>query len=126
MVDRLVADYRRFPTDQSFDLYAADVKFQDPLNSFHGIQRYREMIELMATWMQDIQMDLHEIQRDRHQIRTRWTLHFTAPLPWRPRVSIPGTSRLEIGQRGDRELIVAHIDVWDISRWQALRQVFQS
>ena len=126
LVEQLIADYARFPREQSFQLYADTVQFRDPMTQFRGIRRYQEMIQFMGTWFQNIQMELHDIQRDREMIHTRWTLHFTAPVPWQPRISIPGVSHLTVATVDHAEKIVLHVDEWDISRWQVLRQLFQS
>jgi hypothetical protein len=45
----------------------------------------------------------------------------TPPLPWQPRLAIPGKSELKVNQNN---LIVSHIDYWHISRWSVLRQNF--
>ena len=44
ILDILQHDYARFPEAQSFEIYAEDVFFQDPLNQFRGIARYKKMI----------------------------------------------------------------------------------
>jgi hypothetical protein len=87
-------DYQRFPIDQTYDIYADNVYFQDPLNQFRGIKRYREMIGFMSQWFQAIKMDVHAIEQQGNIINTRWTLHWTTPLPWRPRIAISGRSRI--------------------------------
>ncbi|MEO1127354.1 MAG: DUF2358 domain-containing protein, partial [Cyanobacteria bacterium J06639_16] len=39
ILERIKADYARFPADQSYELYAPDVYFKDPLNEFRGVNR---------------------------------------------------------------------------------------
>ncbi|ASC70504.1 hypothetical protein XM38_014430 [Halomicronema hongdechloris C2206] len=123
ILERLKQDYQRFPEDQSYDLYADQVYFQDPLNRFRGLARYRQMIQFIRRWFIDIDLQLHAIDRHADQIVTRWTLAFTAPLPWRPRIAIPGHSELQLNPAGQ---IISHIDYWDCSRWAVLRQVMMS
>jgi len=121
-VEKIRADYARFPHDQSYDLYAETVYFKDPLNAFHGVQRYRQMIGLLQTLFSDHHIELHEISQPRpDQILTKWTLSMTAPLPWQPRLSIPGRSELQLNEQG---LVTSHIDDWDCSRWAVLKQVW--
>ena len=44
-----------------------------------------------------------------------------SPLPWKPRLAIPGKSELKLNS--DR-LIVSHIDYWDIPPFEVLKQNF--
>lgn len=123
IIDVLKADYARFPRQQTYTIYAADVYFEDPLNRFRGLDRYRQMIALISRWFARIRLDLHHIHREDNQIETRWTLSWNAPLPWQPRIAIPGRSLLQLDSQG---LIIAHIDYWDCSRLDVLRQHFRS
>jgi hypothetical protein len=124
----LQEDYQRFPLNQSYEIYAKDVYFKDPMTEFRGITRYQAMIGFMTHWFQNIQMELHDIKQvteisepPRDRIETRWTLSWTTPLPWQPRIAISGRSELMLNEQN---LIVSHIDYWDCSRWDVLRQHF--
>lgn len=121
ILQTLKEDYLRFPRDQTYSLYASDVYFKDPLNEFRGVQQFQKTIQFMATWFKNIQMDLHDIRREGQEIQTEWTLHWTTPLPWKPRIAIPGRSELTLN---DREQIIAHIDYWHCSRFDVLKQHF--
>lgn len=121
IVELLKHDYQRFPKDQTYSLYAEDVYFKDPLNEFQGLKRYKRMIQFMDHWFIDTRMDLHQIEQLDEQIKTHWTLRWKAPLPWKPPMAIPGWSELTVNDQG---LIVAHIDYWDCSRWDVLKQIF--
>lgn len=119
LISTLKADYDRFPIDQTYDIYAEDVYFKDPMNEFRGVQRYRQMIGFIQTWFRNVQMDVHDIQQTGNQIRTEWTLSWNTPLPWNPRISIRGWSELTVNQDG---LIASHIDYWHGSRWDVVKQ----
>jgi hypothetical protein len=121
LLDILRADYQRFPENQTYDIYASDVYFKDPLNEFRGLKRYQEMIRFIQTWFQDVRMDVADIQQQENSITTEWTLHWTTPLPWRPRIAIPGRSELKLNREG---LICSHIDYWHCSRLDVLKQHF--
>ncbi|MGG6263499.1 DUF2358 domain-containing protein [Leptolyngbya sp. AN03gr2] len=123
LVEALREDYARFPKNQSYDLYAADVFFQDPMNRFRGVDRYRGMIKFIETGFLNVQMDLHSIEQIGDQIQTRWTLSWNAPLPWKPRMAISGRSELTVNSEG---LISSHIDYWDCSRLDVVKQIFNS
>ena len=123
IIEILKEDYQRFPVNQTYSIYAPDVYFQDPLNKFRGIKRYKKMVNFIQTWFLDPKMDLHNIQRLGDTIKTEWTLSWNTPLPWKPRISIPGWSELDLNSDG---LIVSHIDYWNCSRLDVLKQHFFS
>ena len=123
IIDRLKQDYQRFPLDQSYDLYRNDVFFKDPLTQFRGIKRYQEMIGFMNQWLHDMTLELHNITRSEDTILTEWTLSWTTPLPWKPRISISGNSQLKLDQQ---DKIISHIDTWKCSHWQVLWQHFSA
>ena len=115
------ADYSHFPQDQTYEIYDRDVYFQDPLTSFRGIKNYRQNIEFIARWFQDIDLQLHTLDVKEDRIETSWTLSWTTPLPWQPRIAIPGWSELVVNKSG---AVVSHIDRWNCSRWDVLKQHF--
>lgn len=119
IIQILQEDYQRFPADQTYSIYAKDVFFKDPLNQFHGIERYKQMISFINGWFGEPKLDLHKISLSGDTIETRWTLSWTTPLPWKPRISIPGWSELKLNAEG---LITSHIDYWDCSRLDVLKQ----
>jgi len=128
IIQILKEDYQRFPRDQTYEIYAKDVYFKDPMTEFRGIKRYQAMIGFMSHWFQNIQMELHNIEQIsdrteplRDRLETRWTLSWTTPLPWQPRITISGRSELMLNEQN---LIISHIDYWDCSRWDVLRQHF--
>ncbi len=117
----LKEDYARFPQNQTYDIYADEVYFKDPLNEFRGVKRYRSMIAFLDRFFSNIEMEVHNLTQEEVTIKTEWTLNMTPPLPWKPRLSIPGWSELIINEQN---LIVSHIDYWQISPWQVLSQNF--
>jgi hypothetical protein len=119
----LQADYGRFPQNQTYDIYADDVYFKDPLTEFRGVKRYCAMIDFLQRFFSNIELEIHGVESAAELIKTEWTLNMTAPLPWQPRLSIPGRSELRINAKN---LIVSHIDYWHISPWSVLRQNFFS
>lgn len=121
ILETLRQDYQRFPADQTYSLYADQVYFKDPLNEFRGIKRYQAMIKFLGTFFQNVQMDLHRLDHEDNTIYTEWTLHLTSPLPWKPHLSIPGKSELQVNERN---IITSHIDDWHCSRLDVLKQNF--
>ncbi|MCF2148262.1 DUF2358 domain-containing protein [Desmonostoc muscorum LEGE 12446] len=123
IIEIIKEDYQRFPVNQTYSIYAPDVYFQDPLNKFRGVKRYKEMINFIQTWFLNPKMDLHNIQRLGNTIKTEWTLSWNTPVPWKPRISIPGWSELGLNSDG---LIVSHVDYWNCSRLDVVKQHFFS
>jgi hypothetical protein len=121
ILETLAQDYKNFPEAQTYSIYAADVYFKDPLTQFRGLKRYQEMISFIKTWFQDIVMEVHSLQQAEQVIESRWTLHWTTPLPWHPRISISGRSELTLNAANQ---ICSHIDYWDCSRWEVIKQHF--
>ncbi|MBW4506148.1 MAG: DUF2358 domain-containing protein [Scytonematopsis contorta HA4267-MV1] len=121
IVEILKEDYKRFPANQTYDIYAPDVYFKDPLNKFNGVGRYKLMIKFIETCFMNCKMDLHNIQREGDTIKTEWTLNWNTPLPWKPRISIPGWSELGLNSEG---LIASHIDYWHCSPLDVVKQHF--
>lgn len=122
ILEVLEQDYQNFPANQTYSIYAEDVYFQDPLNKFYGVQRYQKMINFISKFFVDIKLDLHDINRSGDTIKTEWTLNWTAPVPWRPRMAISGYSELKLNASG---AIVSHIDYWHCSRLDVLKQLWQ-
>ena len=121
LVSILRQDYERFPDNQTYEIYTDDVYFKDPLNEFNGIKKYKAMIGFLGTFFGNVEMDVHDVRQEGDLIKSEWTLNMTSPLPWKPRLSIPGWSELKISEAN---LIASHVDYWHISRWQVLRQNF--
>ena len=120
--DRIRQDYANFPHNQSYDLYAENVFFQDPLNRFNGVDRYREMIGFINRWFQNPRLELHSLElKPGNGFQTRWTLSWVAPFPWQPSMAISGWTDYAVNENSQ---IVSHIDYWNCSRWEVLKQVF--
>jgi hypothetical protein len=121
ILDALKEDYRTFPKNQNYGLYAKDMSFKDPLSQFRGRILFRLLIGFMSIFFWDCIFDVHQIQRVGHEIRSDWTVSWTTPLPWKPRIHIPGWSELVVN---DEELISSQIDYWHCSRLDVLMQHF--
>jgi hypothetical protein len=81
------------------------------------------MIQFLGRWFQAIDLQLHDIAQVNQEITTRWTLNWTSPLPWKPRIAISGRSELTLNEAG---LIISHIDYWDCSPWDVVKQHFRT
>jgi hypothetical protein len=121
IIEILKQDYQNFPKEQNYAIYGENVYFQDPLTKFSGLPRYQKMIAFIDQWFLNVQLDVHQIERQEEQIKTEWTLSWNTPLPWQPRIEISGRSELILNQD---DQIISHIDYWYCSPWDVLRQHF--
>jgi hypothetical protein len=80
ILDILRQDYQRFPIDQTYEIYAQDVYFQDPLNQFRGVEKYKKTIGFIQSWFIHPQMEVLELEQIDQIIHTRWRLSWVRPL----------------------------------------------
>jgi Uncharacterized conserved protein (DUF2358) len=121
IISILREDYAKFPIDQNYQIYAEDVYFQDPLTRFRGLTRYRQMVGFIQAWFKDPQLESYEIEQVDRSITTRWALRWNTPLPWYPRIEITGRSEILLNAE---DLIISHIDYWNCSPLDVLKQHF--
>jgi Uncharacterized conserved protein (DUF2358) len=121
IIEILKEDYQRFPENQTYSIYAENVYFQDPLNKFTGLERYKKMIKFIHTWFINCKMDVHDLKQDGNNIKTEWTLSWNSPLPWKPKISISGWSELSLDSDN---LICSHIDYWHTPPLEVVKQNF--
>jgi len=129
ILDIIQADYAKFPEAQTYSIYSEDVYFKDPVYKFQGIKQYQKMIGFITFWFKNLKLDLHDIARTENLVKTRWTMSWDAPLPWKPRISVTGWSDLTVdkfaGESGDRELIISHVDYWECTKVDVIKQHFK-
>ena len=119
LLEIVTADYQKFPQAQTYEIYAPDVFFKDPIYEFQGLEQYKKMIGFITYWFAHLQLELHHIHQENSTIHTQWTMSWNAPLPWQPRIAVTGRSELIISPTG---LITSHIDYWNCSRLDVIRQ----
>ncbi len=113
-------DYKHFPENQNYSIYAENIHFKDKIYDFYGLKKYQKMIGFLTKCFKNLHLELHDIQRNENQIDTRWTMTWNSPLPWQPFISVSGTSELKV----ENNLIVAHYDYWNCSIFDVIKQHF--
>lgn len=93
------------------------------MSQFRGVKIFRTMLTVMEKVFLNCVMELHDIRQEGNIIRTEWTLSWNTPLPWKPRIAVPGWSELTLNEEG---LIISQIDYWCCSRFDVLKQHFQT
>lgn len=113
-----------FERDLSYDIYSQDIFFKDPVNTFKGKFNYRIIFWTLRfhgrLFFTELHFDLHNVQSTEPEtILATWTVRGILRLPWKPRLLFHGYSTYKLNQDG---LIYEHIDTWDRSPWQVLKQ----
>ncbi len=121
IVEILKQDYQNFPNNQTYSIYSDNVYFKDPVYNFSGLKKYQNMINFLTKWFANLKLQVHEIKRNNDLIETKWTMSWNSPLPWQPYISVSGRSKLQVNQDN---LIISHIDYWDCTKWDVIKQHF--
>ena len=112
-------EYASFFSPMERQFYSSNVEFIDPLNSFIGIDKYQNNVDLLAgrtalgkILFSNAVINLHNIEQlGTNRLRTRWTLQVTVKfLPWQPRPKFSGISDYTISNDG---VVVKQEDYWD-------------
>jgi Uncharacterized conserved protein (DUF2358) len=116
-----------FDRDISYDIYTPDISFQDPVNRFQGKFNYRIIFWTLRfhakLFFTKIFFDLHEVDRSsENTILAKWTVRGTLRVPWKARLYFEGYSTYKLNSEGK---IYEHIDTWDRSPAEILRQFFR-
>ena len=116
-----------FETDLSYDIYSKNIYFKDPVNTFKGKFNYRIIFWTLRfhgkLFFSSLYFDLHEIgQTADDEIVAHWTVHGTLRVPWKAGVLFNGYSTYKLAPDGS---IYEHIDTWDRSPGEVLRQFFR-
>lgn len=117
-----------FTTDISYDIYSQDIFFQDPVNTFKGKLNYRIIYWTLRfhgrLFFTELHFDLQDVyQTSPNTIRADWTVRGTLRLPWKPPLVFNGYSLYTLNANA---LIERHIDTWDRSPGEILRQFWGS
>lgn len=113
-----------FQKDLSYDIYSSDIYFRDPVNTFKGKFNYRIIFWTLRfhgrLFFTDLAFDLHDVYPEsKTSIRADWTVRGTLRLPWKPELLFNGYSLYQFNAKG---LIYEHIDTWDRSPGEILKQ----
>jgi hypothetical protein len=113
-----------FKKDITYDIYSPDIYFKDPVNQFKGKFNYRIIFWTLRfhgqLFFREIYFDLHEvIPENQDTIKASWTVRGNLRLPWKTSLYFEGYSTYKLNEQGK---IYEHIDVWDRSPKEILRQ----
>lgn len=116
-----------FQKDLSYHIYSQDIFFQDPVNTFKGKFNYRIIFWTLRfhgrLFFTELFFDLDNIQQaSENTIRADWTVRGILRLPWKPPLLFNGYSIYTLNADA---LISEHIDTWDRSPGEILRQFWR-
>ncbi|XP_060964978.1 uncharacterized protein LOC133033945 [Cannabis sativa] len=106
-------------------IYAEDCIFEDPTIRFRGKELYSRNLKLLVPFFDSPSIGLENIEKDLSSETTfvvaKWKLRTYLKLPWRPLISINGSTVYEL----DGEFkIVRHAESWSVSALEAIGQIF--
>lgn len=113
-----------FDRDISYAIYSPDIFFQDPVNTFKGKINYRIIFWTLRfhgrLFFTELNFDLHDIALISDDvILANWTVRGTLRV-LRARLLFNGYSTYRLRQG----LICEHIDTWDRSPGEIVKQIF--
>eukprot|EP00252_Welwitschia_mirabilis_P022078 TRINITY_DN5858_c0_g1_i1.p1 TRINITY_DN5858_c0_g1~~TRINITY_DN5858_c0_g1_i1.p1 ORF type:complete len:194 (+),score=34.52 TRINITY_DN5858_c0_g1_i1:36-617(+) len=108
-------------------IYAEDCCFVDPTIKFKGRDLYQRNLQLLVPFFLDPCLVLCSIKEDKNNgqdiIEAKWKLRTRLKLPWRPLISLEGFTIYDL----DANLkIINHTETWNMSAFDAVKQIFIS
>ncbi|KAJ6434287.1 hypothetical protein OIU84_017899 [Salix udensis] len=107
------------------EIYDEDCIFEDPTIKFQGTKLYSRNLKLLVPFFDCPSIGLQNIEKGVNSetdfVLARWKLRTYLKLPWRPLISIDGSTVYEL----DNKLkIVRHAESWNVSALEAIGQIF--
>ncbi|KAA8536968.1 hypothetical protein F0562_029446 [Nyssa sinensis] len=106
-------------------IYAEDCTFEDPTIKFRGKELYSRNLKLLVPFFDHPSIVLQKIEKGvnskTNSVLATWKLRTYLKLPWRPFISIDGSTVYDLD---DKFKIVRHAESWDISALEAIGQIF--
>ena len=104
-------------------IFSEACRFEDPNNAVTGLNKYRQALSLLfepeASTVKDVTVS---VAADGRSVIADYTARGVLKLPWRPVIE-PWRGHITWSLDADN-LIVSQVDVWNITRWDAIRQSF--
>ncbi|XP_020590220.1 uncharacterized protein LOC110031388 isoform X1 [Phalaenopsis equestris] len=107
------------------NIYANDCLFEDPTIKFTGKDQYLQNLRLLVPFFDCPSLVLQKIEKGCNNgtnfIIAKWKLRTYLKFPWRPFISITGTTTYDLNEEFH---IVKHAENWNISPLEAIGQIF--
>ena len=103
-------------------VFRDDCRFVDPNNAVVGLAKYQQALSFLFDPAESSLEGVDVRVKDDGTISASYVASGVIKLPWRPRISPwSGTITYTLDDAG---LVASQVDVWNITRWDALRQTF--
>ncbi|TKY52142.1 hypothetical protein E2542_SST23662 [Spatholobus suberectus] len=106
-------------------IYAENCIFEDPTIKFRGRELYVRNLKLLVPFFDCASIILQKIEKDvdsdTNFVLASWKLRTNLKLPWRPLISIDGSTIYELNEDCK---IVKHVESWNVSALEAVLQIF--
>ncbi|KAL5768289.1 hypothetical protein ACOSP7_014845 [Xanthoceras sorbifolium] len=106
-------------------IYVEDCLFEDPTISFRGTELYSRNLKLLVPFFESPSIRLQKIEKGINSktniVLATWKLRTYLKLPWRPVISIDGSTIYELN---DEFKIIRHAESWNVSALEAIGQIF--
>ncbi|KAI3728261.1 hypothetical protein L6452_16894 [Arctium lappa] len=106
-------------------IYAEECIFEDPTIRFRGKELYSRNLKLLVPFFELPSISLQSIKKvldsETESIMASWRLRTYLKLPWRPLISIDGTTVYDLD---NQFRIVKHVESWSVSPLEAIGQIF--
>ncbi|GJP40414.1 hypothetical protein CLOM_g5046 [Closterium sp. NIES-68] len=94
-----------FYRDMTYDIYREDITFQDPMNSFKGVDNYRLIFKALRfhgkIFFKALWVDVLRVwQPNDRTIQIRWSVRGIPRLPWEAHGRFDGTSEYKLDSSG--------------------------
>ncbi|XP_004304734.1 PREDICTED: uncharacterized protein LOC101306256 [Fragaria vesca subsp. vesca] len=107
-------------------IYAEDCVFEDPTIRFQGTELYARNLKLLVPFFDSPSIGLEKIEKgidsEATFVLATWKLRTYLKLPWRPLISIDGSTVYNLD---DKFKIVRHAESWNVSAIEAVGQIFR-
>ncbi|XP_047946066.1 uncharacterized protein LOC125192511 isoform X2 [Salvia hispanica] len=106
-------------------IYAEECIFEDPTIKFRGRELYARNLGLLLPFFESPSIQLEELTKEFDgetiSLVASWKLRTYLKLPWKPLISIDGTTTYDLD---DDFRIVRHVERWGVSALEAVLQIF--
>ncbi|KAL2650481.1 hypothetical protein R1flu_018609 [Riccia fluitans] len=125
-VELIKKDYDRsyFVTgNMATGIYEDDCEFADPFVSFKGLKRFKQNVGNLGSFMEESTLKLIDWQEYEDRIFARWRFNCVLALPWKPILAASGSTEYFFSKESGK--IIKHVESWDISPADGVRQLFK-